>query len=474
MLLRLATVAVLCGFAVSQEKIRVLLITGKNNHDWEYTHIVHKKTLESTGRFEVTITKEPGRTLADDEEVLQYQVFFLDFNSRGGWGEKARHNFVAAVHGGTGVAVIHAANNAFPGWVEYEKMVGHLWRKGTGHGRVHEFDVEIVDRAHPITLDMRPLVAQPDELYHRLVHMHGVEYRLLMRALSSKESGGTGNYEPMCTVLRYGYGRIFHTPLGHVWRKQEHTRRSVNTPQFKLLIARGTEWAATGRVTIRPEAFGLRPIAPNELTEDETRAGWELLFDGSSTEAWRGYRRTDFPPGGWVVADGCLKKVKDQRGGDLVTKAQFADFEFQCEWKIEQGGNSGIIYLCTEEEDAPWMTGPELQVLDEGSGKGSGDPKTAAGACYGLVACGSKFLHPAGRWNHTRIVVRRPHVEHWLNGAKVLDYELDGEQFSELVAKSKFKKWKGFAKARKGHIALQDHGSAVQFRSLKVRRLDPR
>ena len=142
---------------------------------------------------------------------------------------------------------------------------------------------------------MRSIKAQPDELYHRLVHMHGAEFQLLMHAFSSKESGGTGKHEPMCMALRYGKGRVFHTPLGHVWRKVAATRSSVQTPGFKLLISRGTEWAATGHCTIPPSAFGLERIEPNTLPADEKDQGWELLFDGKTSNGWRRYRQKDFP-----------------------------------------------------------------------------------------------------------------------------------------------------------------------------------
>jgi len=455
----------------ADHKIEVLLITGANNHDWEYTHEVHARTLTSTGRFNVTVTLDPAATLSDADALAKYDVFFLDYNSNHRWGEPAEKNFLSAVRNGTGVSVIHAANNAFPGWVEYEKLVGHCWRRGTGHGRFHEFDVEIVDRKHPITLGMPMLVAQPDELYHRLVHMHGVKFRLLMQAMSAKDTGGTGNYEPMVMVKHYGKGRVFHTPLGHVWRNQENTRRSVNTAQFKLLISRGTEWAATGRVTIQPATFGLKPPAPNQLTMDEKKGGWELLFDGKSTDHWRGYRQKSFPATGWAVEDGSLVKVKGQPGGDIITKQMYGNFEFQCEWKVEKGGNSGIMYLCTEQSRTPWMTGPEMQILDNARHPDGRNPKTRAGTLYGIFACKDPIYHPAGEWNHALIHVEYPKVEHWLNGTKVVEYNLDDEGFRKLVAKSKFARWPEFATAKKGHIALQDHGNLVAFRNIKIRPL---
>jgi uncharacterized protein len=235
--------------------LRVLIVTGQNNHDCAFTSRLVRDVLVKTGRFRVDLTDDPAKTLADAEAIARYDCFFLDYNGDR-WGAAAEKNFLAAVRGGTGVVVMHAANNAFPGWVEYETMVGHLWRKGTGHGRFHRFDVRVDDANHPITWGLPDLKDHPDELYHRLVHMHGAKFRQLMSAHSAKESGGTGKREPMAMILEYGKGRIFHTPLGHVWRGAEATRFSLRDPQLQCLLARGTEWAATGAVTLTPESFG--------------------------------------------------------------------------------------------------------------------------------------------------------------------------------------------------------------------------
>lgn len=235
--------------AASVDPIPVLLITGENNHDWKTTSPIHKEILEKTGKFKVDITTEPAKTLADAEGIKKYKVFYLDFNSNKRWGEVAEKNFLDAVKGGVGVSVIHAADNAFNGWVEYEKMVGHLWRKGTGHGPQHKFDVRFLDKEHPITKDMPEIKAHFDELYHNLMYMHGVEHKVLAVAFSDKEKyKGTGKDEPMIVVLQYGQGRIFHTPLGHCMGGKAEP---VMDPQFQLLVARGTEWAATGACTIK-------------------------------------------------------------------------------------------------------------------------------------------------------------------------------------------------------------------------------
>lgn len=238
----------------TQEQLNVLLITGANNHDWEFTSPLLKRVLESTGRFQVTITSNPSLTLAE-EDLQQYDLFFLDYNGAR-WGPRAERRFDAAVKSGVGVVVMHAANNAFPGWIDFETLVGHCWRKGTGHGRFHKFDIAMINRDHPImgghqygyVPDFR---AHPDELYHRLEHMHGADHEVLAHAYSNPSTGGTGRLEPIVTVLRHGKGRVFHTPLGHVWRNQPETQASVEDPQFQTLIARGAEWAGSGTVTLK-------------------------------------------------------------------------------------------------------------------------------------------------------------------------------------------------------------------------------
>ncbi len=449
--------------------IPVLVVGGANNHDCEWTTPELARMLEEAGRFDVTVTTEPARAFADLEALRRYRCIVLDYNGPR-WGEPAESNFLEAVRGGVGVAVIHAANNAFPGWVEYEKLVGLLWRNGTtGHGRFHAFDVRITDRDHPITRDLPDLVAHPDELYHRLVNVQGVENRVLATAFSREELGGSGAEEPMIIVRSYGKGRVFHTPLGHVWRGVPETRRSHRDPQFRELVARGVEWAATGDVA-PPSA---RPA--NRLTEAEREAGWELLFDGSSTAGWRGYGKAAFPEQGWVVEDGTLHHLAGGGGGDLVSEREFQDFELAFQWKVAPGANSGVMYRVRESEAPSYMTGAEYQILDDAAyAERGGDPKHSAGALYDLFPAEGKHLAPTGEWNRARILVIGDHIEHWLNGVKVVSCDRWSERWKQALAASKFAKTEGFAAMPTGRIALQDHGDEVWYRDIKVRDLAPK
>lgn len=227
-------------------KIKTLLITGANNHDWKQSTPYCLDLLEKSGKFDVTVTEDPSIVLENAEELGKYQLLFSDYNGPE-WSDAAKANFEAAVKNGAGLVILHAADNAFSGWVEYEKMVALLWRKGTGHGSFHQFKVTIVDHDHPITKDI-PDFLQWDELYHKLVHMHDTPYKVLATAYSDPETGGTGDDEPMMVTTQYGKGRIFHQVLGHVWAGQEDMK-AFDGAEFQKTLIRGCEWAATGEVS---------------------------------------------------------------------------------------------------------------------------------------------------------------------------------------------------------------------------------
>jgi hypothetical protein len=200
--------------------------------------------------------------------------------------------------------------------------------------------------------------------------------------------------------------------------------------------------------------------------------GWHLLFDGRTTDGWRGYRQRTMP-GGWRVIDGALTRVAG--AGDIVTREQFGDFELALEWKVAPGGNSGIFYRVAEgpELETVWQSGPEFQVLDDAGHRDGARPETSAGACYGLYPVPRGVVRPAREWNDSRILVAGTHVEHWLNGVKVVDYELGSADWEARVRGSKFASLARYGRERRGHIALQDHGDWVAYRNIRLRAIDP-
>jgi alkaline phosphatase D len=471
--LALAATLALAQAAFGDEPIRTLLVTGHNNHNWQYTSRVHAETLESTGRFAVTVTDDPATALAA-KPAQPWQLFVLDYNDSQAakrWGEAAEKSFVKAVGDGAGVVAIHSSNNAFAGWKEYEQMLGLMWREGTGHGKFHTFTVSTVDANDPIMAGLPTWFETNDELYHKLVNSQNAKYHLLAEAMSAKETGGTGEKEPMAFTLQFGNGRVFATPLGHVWNGSDDQKTSITNPNFRILLCRGAEWAATGSVSFgkewKPTAAD---AAANTLTDAEKLDGWALLFDGKTSANFRGYKKTEFPKDGWVIADGILKHEGGKGGGDIVTTGEYDDFELMIDWRVAEGGNSGVIYRCTEDHDYPWQTGPEMQVLDDAHHNDGKKPRTRAGTLYDVVACAADVSRPAGEWNHARLVANGTKIEHWLNGFKVVDIDTSSDAYKKAVAESKWKDAKDYNSRKKGHIDLQDHGDTVEYRNIKIRR----
>jgi hypothetical protein len=194
-----------------------------------------------------------------------------------------------------------------------------------------------------------------------------------------------------------------------------------------------------------------------------------LLGDNPATH-WRGYGRTDLPAG-WQMVDGALTRVG--QGGDIITRETYDNFELTLEWKISPGGNSGIFFRVVEDSafNAVYLTGAEMQVLDNAGHADGKNPLTSAGSNFALHAPTRDVTKAVGEWNEARLLVNGSHVEHWLNGEKVVEYELWGDDWKRRVQASKFNAWPRYGMARGGHIALQDHGDWVAFRNIRIRRI---
>lgn len=198
--------------------------------------------------------------------------------------------------------------------------------------------------------------------------------------------------------------------------------------------------------------------------------GWKPLFDGTSTAAWRGYRQQEMPKG-WEIVNGVLYKAGT--ANDIMTRETFGDFELELEWKLEKGGNAGIFYRATEEYDRIYWSGTEYQLLDDANAPDGHSRLTSAGAAYGLYPAAAGALKPAGEWQQTRIVVKKNHVEHWLNGIKVDEYTLWSDDWKAKVKASKFAKYPNYGLAARGAIGIQgDHNGALSLRNIRIRPLD--
>ena len=204
---------------------------------------------------------------------------------------------------------------------------------------------------------------------------------------------------------------------------------------------------------------------PNTLTAAERASGWRLLFDGRTTAGWRGFRQ-GVMPGGWDVVEGALTRVS--AGGDIVTIDEFGDFELRLEWRIAPGGNSGIMYRVSEAAEATYFTGPEMQVLDNAGHPDGLSPLSSAGACYGLYPPTSDVTRAVGSWNDVRIVAVGAHVEHWLNGMRIVEYDIGSADWLMRVQASPFRDLPRYGREPRGRIALQDHGDRVAYRNVKI------
>lgn len=269
---------------------------------------------------------------------------------------------------------------------------------------------------------------------------------------------------------------------------QSKTGTQVRWRNLKL-----TEIASSASVRPPPAAVNVRLVrgddaALNTLTVAEKAAGWRLLWDGKTTDGWRGAKSDQFPTRGWAMADGVLTVQpsgggESSGGGDIVTRERYSQFELMVDFRITEGANSGIKYYCEPNLDPITGTGAktatgsaiglEFQILDDArhpDAKAGRDGNRTVGSLYDLIpAAKSKKVNPVGEWNTALIVVRGKQVEHWLNGEKVLGYERGSQEFRDLVARSKFKNIPHFGELPDGHILLQDHGNQVSFRNIKLR-----
>ncbi len=219
----------------------------------------------------------------------------------------------------------------------------------------------------------------------------------------------------------------------------------------------------------------------NALTGKEKEDGWILMFDGKTSEGWRGYNKEQFPEQGWKIENGTIQCIGSGhgeaggQGGDIIFDKKFKDFHLKLEWKISEGGNSGIFYLAKEEEGEPiWKSAPEMQILDNerhiDANLGE-DGNRQAGSLYDLIPAKPQNAKPAGGWNEVEVMVYQGTVVHKMNGKTVVEYHLGTDDWKEMIENSKFKDFEEFGKYREGYIGLQDHGNDVWFRNLKIKAL---
>lgn len=214
-----------------------------------------------------------------------------------------------------------------------------------------------------------------------------------------------------------------------------------------------------------------------QVTTTAAPGEWVELFNGHDLDGWKSYN-AGTPSSGWIVEDGAIvldvdDDTTEMTAGDLITEQQYENFELELEWKISEGGNSGIFYGVREipGQEVAYETGIEMQILDNERHQDGKNPETSAGSCYALYPPSEDVTRPVGEYNQVRLVVDGGHVEHWLNGEKIVEYIIGSDDWNERLANSKFADWEHFARYRKGHIGLQDHSDRVWFRNIRIREL---
>jgi hypothetical protein len=255
---------------------------------------------------------------------------------------------------------------------------------------------------------------------------------------------------------------------------------------MKTAVAMLAAAMVAGCARIQTESGGeITQSSLNGLTASERAAGWRLLFDGQTFAGWRGLGYDSVPTAHWKIENGAIKKIprgevarmpdgQPAAGGDLMTRETFRDYELSWEWKIGRGGNSGVKYNVSEEismaaSPSHAALGFEYQLLDDSLAEDNKIPSHRAGALYDMIPPSVTTVKRAGEWNSSRLVYRGNHAEHWLNGTKVVEFELGTPRTDSLLALSKYKNIRNFANRRTGHIVLQDHGEEVYFRNIKLR-----
>jgi uncharacterized protein len=481
-LLVFALLASGCGFAADR-KLRAVIVDGLNNHDWATATAAIRTILEGSGRFTVEVSSYPQLP-----EFARYDVAIDNFN--GGhtetgtrWPPEAERALEAYVRGGGGLVVYHAANNAFLKWSEFNRMIGLGWRDSSfgpgiavgpngqiltipqgqglapGHGPRHDFEVFVRDKEHPITRGLAAHWPHPSE---QLTHgQHGPAEGLTILTYAFSEVSRQG--EPMDWVRDYGQGRVYTTMLGHTWKDEPNP--NLDDVVFQALLARGVEWAASGKVTLPPD-LGWKPLFDGKgLDGWEVRGPgiWSVLEDGVLL-GQRAHPHPDDPFGVWPVDK---KQYQSWHGGQawLYTRREFREYDLHVEYWIPPGGNSGVSIrdrsrahhaigesdserpdLAAYPKTTPAHIGYEIQIIDDDG------EKFPSGSVYTFVPA-KTGVQRAGAWNSMEIESRDGSIRVRLNGQVVAEHPGDP------------------ARSKSGPIGLQLHDqfTMAMFRNIRIR-----
>ncbi len=446
--------------ANAKEKVfKTLVVDGQNNHKWQESTPLIKATLESTGRFQVDVATSPakgGDMSQFNPKFSDYDVVVSNYNGEP-WSDATSKAFVDYVRGGGGFVSVHAADNSFPDWQEYNAMIGVggwggrneksgpyvRWREGKfdrdaqagrggSHGKRHPFEVIVRDTSHPITRGIPTSWMQAeDELYAEL-RGPARSMDVLATAFSDKATGGTGEHEPTLMVIQFGKGRVFHTTLGH-------DAVAMSGAGFQVTLQRGAEWVATGDVTqptvtaaaltsktpAMTNPLELKLPAGHDKVDFSTQPniagnGWVSLFNGKDLSGWAQKNGTAT----YAVADQCVvgRTVVGSPNSFMCSDKDYGDFELTFEVKVDDALNSGVQIRSKSlaEKDNGRVHGPQVEI-ESSPGE--------AGYVYG-EATGRGWLSPNqpphdaiknGEWNRFAVRAVGPRIQTWINDRKIED-----------------------------------------------------
>lgn len=252
--------------------------------------------------------------------------------------------------------------------------------------------------------------------------------------------------------------------------------RAYATPLVILITVASMTYCMGNNIHVKPLSnnHSVSDTPANKLTASEKAKGWRLLFDGNSMKGWRTYQNKK--SNSWSVKQGVLyckgsASDKSDLRSDIITIDKFENFELSIDWKISPKGNSGILYMVNEDNKTSYLSGPEYQIIDDVNFPEKLEDWQKTGANYAMDPAPTAAPSPVGQWNYTRIIVNKNHVEHWLNGKKIVEYELYSDKWKKEKSIGKWKDASGYGLTKKGYIALQDHGSEAWFRNIKIRQL---
>ena len=438
---------------VAQNKEWQSLFDGKTLNGWKQVTGSAPYSVENGMIVGTTIDKSPNSFLVSDQKftgdfVLEMETMLSDVNTNSGIQFKS--NFDPKANNGKGRVY------------GYQYELDPSSRKWSGG----IYDEGRREWLYPGSYNSKGQQLFTPNVFHKMriecignsvkTWLDGVPVSYLVDSLSVNEG--------LLALQVHSIGKPEHADIKICWKNIRIQTKNIKPLPF-------------------PKGIYVVNMLPNNLSAYEKESGWKLLFDGKSTAGWIGANKGTFPEKGWEIKDGVLKVLslsggESANGGDIVTKDQYSAFDLSLDFKLSKGANSGIKYFVTlKEKNSGSAIGPEYQLLDDTlhpDAKLGREGNRTLASLYDLIKSekSSRFFKQPGNWNTARIVVYpNNHVEHYLNGIKVLEYDRGSQAFRDLVAISKYKVWPNFGEAAEGHILIQDHGNEVSFRSIKIKQL---